>query len=125
MDHRTNLIEIEGNVTSFCDKTPDVWMITDITDSDLPRLVLSKMGAIELALTILNRVMDPSDYYEYRHIANNQFSKLKDSIVQLMNEGWETVGGIEKNVEKLGDVTRPISTIVEYSQIMRRNKHGK
>ena len=53
--------------------------------------------------------------YEYRHIANNQFSKLKDSIVELMNEGWETFGDIEKEREAYQHST-------EYSQIMRKVK---
>ena len=53
--------------------------------------------------------------YEYRHIANNQFSKLKDSIVELMNEGWETFGGIEKERQAYQSET-------EYSQIMRKVK---
>lgn len=53
--------------------------------------------------------------YEYRHIANNQYSKLKDSIVELMNEGWETFGGIEKERQAYQSET-------EYSQIMRRVK---
>lgn len=53
--------------------------------------------------------------YEYRHIANNQYSKLKDSIVELMNEGWEAVGVIEKEREAYQHST-------EYSQIMRKVK---
>lgn len=61
-----------------------------------------------------NKLNKPASY-EYRHLANNQFSKIKDSIVELMNEGWERVGEIEKNKEECGYIT-------EYSQIMRRIK---
>lgn len=79
----------------------------DVLDTELHNLMIQ-------CQICLKALREPK-IYEYRHIANHQYTKLKDSIVELMNEGWEAVGVIEKERQAYQSET-------EYSQIMRKVK---